>query len=140
MKIFILPSAIVDIVRIRCFYDGLEIGLGTRFQDYIFGEIDKLEDNAGIDEVHFGYYRALANRFHQSIYYRGTCKTREGQRPCCPCVGESRAARTLPLPCTRFCKCLYKIDGDDVTVWRVLDQRFNPRRIESALTSPNDDE
>ena len=69
---------------------------------YIFGEIDKLEDNAGIDEVHFGYYRALANRFHQSIYY--------------------------------------KIDGDDVTVWRVLDQRFNPRRIESALTSPNDDE
>ena len=96
------PSAIVDIVRIRCLYDGLEIGLGTRFQDYIFGEIDKLEDNAGIDEVHFGYYRALANRFHQSIYY--------------------------------------KIDGDDVTVWRVLDQRFNPRRIESALTSPNDDE
>lgn len=102
MKISILPSAIVDIVRIRCFYDGLEIGLGTRFQDYIFGEIDKLEDNAGIDEVHFGYYHALANRFHQSIYY--------------------------------------KIDGDDVTVWRVLDQRFNPRRIESALTSPNDDE
>lgn len=70
MKISILPSAIVDIVRIRCFYDGLEIGLGTRFQDYIFGEIDKLEDNAGIDEVHFGYYRALANRFHQSIYYK----------------------------------------------------------------------
>ena len=28
MKISILPSAIVDIVRIRCFYEGLEIGLG----------------------------------------------------------------------------------------------------------------
>ena len=106
MKISILPSAIVDIVRIRCFYEGLEIGLGARFQDYIFGEIDKLEDNAGIDEVHFGYYRALANRFHQSIYYRGACKT--------SCMGG--AASSLPAICRRtgnedvappgFCKCL----------------------------------
>ena len=101
MNVSILPSAIVDIVRVRCFYDGLESGLGSRFQDYIFGEIDKLEDHAGIDEVHFGYYRALANRFHQCIYY--------------------------------------KIVGEDITVWRVLDQRFNPWRIESALTAPDED-
>ena len=100
MNVSILPSAIVDIVRGRCFYDGLEVGLGMRFQDYIFEEIDKLEDFAGIHEVHFGYYRALANRFHQNIYY--------------------------------------KIDGENVTVWRVLDQRFDPRRIESALTNPNE--
>ena len=100
MNVSILPSAIVDIVRVRCFYDGLESGLGARFQDYIFGEIDKLEDHAGIDEVHFGYYRALANRFHQNIYY--------------------------------------KIDGNDVTVWRVLDQRFDPKRIESSLANPNE--
>ena len=53
------------------------------------------------DEVHFGYYRALANRFHQSIYY--------------------------------------KIEGDSVVVWRVLDQRFDPRRIESALNKPDED-
>ena len=101
MTVTILPSAIVDIIRARCFYDGLEYGLGERFQNYIFGEIDKLEDNAGIDEIHFGYYRALANRFHQNIYYM--------------------------------------IDSDTVVVWRVLDQRFNPRRIESALSKPNDD-
>ena len=101
MTVTILPSAIVDIIRARCFYDGLEYGLGERFQNYIFGEIDKLEDNAGIDEIHFGYYRALANRFHQNIYYM--------------------------------------IDRDTVVVWRVLDQRFNPRRIESALSKPNDD-
>ena len=63
--------------------------------------IDKLQDIAGIDEVHFGYYRALANRFHQSIYY--------------------------------------KIEGDSVVVWRVLDQRFDPRRIESALNKPDED-
>ena len=96
MNVSILPSAIVDIVRMRCFYDNIEYGLGERFQDYIFGEIDKLVNYAGTNEVHFGYYRALANRFHQNIYY--------------------------------------KIDGDAVVVWRVLDQRFNPRRIELALT------
>ena len=101
MKVSILPSAIVDIVRVRCFSEGMELGLGERFQDYIFAEIDKLQDIAGIDEVHFGYYRALANRFHQSIYY--------------------------------------KIEGDSVVVWRVLDQRFDPRRIESALNKPDED-
>ena len=99
MNVSILPSAIVDIVRVRCFYDGLESGLGKRFQDYIFEEIDKLEEVAGIHEIHCGYYRALANRFHQSVYY--------------------------------------KIEGEEVTVWRVLDQRFDPRRIESALSNPN---
>ena len=96
MKVEILPSAIVDIVRVRFFYENMEAGLGARFRDYIFGEIDKLEENAGIDEQHFGYYRALANRFHQSIYY--------------------------------------KIDGGRVVVWRILDQRFDPRRIEAALS------
>lgn len=101
MTVSILPSAIVDIIRVRCSYDSLEYGLGARFQDYIFGELDKLEDFAGVDEIHFGYYRALANRFHQNIYYR--------------------------------------IDGDTVIVWRVLDQRFNPRRIESALSDPDKD-
>ena len=33
----------------------------------------------------------------------------------------------------------YKIDGDAVVVWRILDQRFNPRRIELALTHPEED-
>ena len=54
MKVSILPSAIVDIVRVRCFYEGIELGLGERFQDYILGEIDRLQDLAGIDEVQFG--------------------------------------------------------------------------------------
>ena len=69
--------------------------------NYIFAEIDKLEEYAGIDEIHFGYYRALANRFHQSIYY--------------------------------------KVEGDSVVVWRVLDQRFNPARIERALLNPDEE-
>ena len=36
--------------------------------------------------------------FHNSTLLRGTCKTREGQRPRCPYDSESRATRTLPLP------------------------------------------
>ena len=47
MSVSILPSAIVDIVRMRCFYDNIEYGLGDRFQDYIFGEIDNLVNYAG---------------------------------------------------------------------------------------------
>ena len=69
-------------------------------KDAMRTKFDKLEENAGIAEQHFGYYRALANRFHQSIYY--------------------------------------KIEGDRVIVWRVLDQRFDPRRIEAALSGSDD--
>ena len=101
MKVSILPSALVDIIRERYFYDSLEVGLGSRFMDYILGEVDKLESFAGVDEMHFGYYRALANRFHQSIYY--------------------------------------KMDGDTVVVWRILDQRFNLARIERALRNPDEE-
>ncbi len=31
----------------------------------------------------------------------------------------------------------YKIDGNVVTVWRVLDQRFDPKRIHAALAGGN---
>ncbi|MBR4251476.1 MAG: hypothetical protein IKQ15_04145 [Kiritimatiellae bacterium] len=65
-------------------------------------EIDRLETTAGIHELHFGYHRALANRFHQNIYY--------------------------------------KLDGGTATVWRILDQRFDPKRIESALHSSQAEE
>lgn len=38
MNLSILPSAVVDIIRERYFYDSLEAGLGMRFMDYIFAE------------------------------------------------------------------------------------------------------
>ncbi|MBR3777515.1 MAG: type II toxin-antitoxin system RelE/ParE family toxin [Kiritimatiellae bacterium] len=91
----ILPSAMLDIAQTRFFYEEIEPGLGDRFRDDIFNAIDNLSQYAGIHEIHLGYYRAIANRFHQNIYY--------------------------------------KINGDVVTVWRVLDQRFNPKRIREAL-------
>jgi len=37
----ILPSAIMDIVKMRMFYDGVEVGLGTAFRNHILSEIDK---------------------------------------------------------------------------------------------------
>ena len=91
----ILPSAMLDIAQTRYFYEQVETGLGDRFREDIFCAIDSLSEFAGVDEIHFGYYRALANRFHQNIYY--------------------------------------KIEDGVVTVWRILDQRFNPGRIREAL-------
>ena len=102
MKVAILPSAIADLIRGRYFHDRLESGLGRRFLESLLAEIDKLETTAGIHELHFGYHRALANRFHQNVYY--------------------------------------KLDGDTAIVWRILDQRFDPKRIESALLSPPEEE
>lgn len=95
----ILPSAVMDIVRGRYFYDQFELGLGRRFRDYVVGEIDKLESTAGVDSKRMGYYCRFANRFHQTIYY--------------------------------------KMDGRVVTVWRVLDQRFDPRRVDACLRDPD---
>ena len=96
-KIDILPSAIVDIVQMRVFYDGIESGLGAVFKEHIIEEIDKLETSAGIDEMREGYYFRHEKRFHQGIYY--------------------------------------KLDDRKVIVWRVLDTRFNPKRIREALTN-----
>ena len=69
-EVNILPSAMMDIVRGRYFYDQFEFGLGLRFRDYIVGEIDKLQENAGVDPMRMNYHYRLANRFHQTIYYR----------------------------------------------------------------------
>ena len=91
----ILPSAMMDIVRTQYFYDSLEYGLGSVFRDYIVGEVDKLADDAGVDEKRLGYFFRPEKRFHQAIYY--------------------------------------KMSGTTVTVWRILDMRFDPRRIFAAL-------
>lgn len=55
----ILPSAMMDIVRTQYFYDSLERGLGSVFRDYIVGEVDKLVDNAGVDECGVWVYNSL---------------------------------------------------------------------------------
>lgn len=95
MVLKILPSGLMDIARTKLFYDRMEEGLGSRFKDYIIGEIDKLPERL-CDQHQFGYLYRLAPRFHQCIYYKKT--------------------------------------DDAIVVWRVLDTRFDPQRIESALT------
>ena len=99
-EVNILPSAMMDIVRGRYFYDQFEFGLGQRFRDYVVGEIDKLQKNAGVDPMRMNYHYRLANRFHQTIYYR--------------------------------------VEGRVVTIWRVLDQRFDPRRVDACLRNPDE--
>jgi len=94
-QVDILPSAIMDVVKMRMFYDGIECGLGTVFRDHILSEVDRLEQDAGVDEMRYGYFFRPGKRFHQGIYY--------------------------------------KMDGKNVTVWRILDMRFNPKRIAAAL-------
>ena len=58
-EVNILPSAVMDIVRGRYFYDQFELGLGQRFRDYVVGEIDKLQENAGVDPMRLAYYMEL---------------------------------------------------------------------------------
>ena len=98
-EVNILPSAMMDIVRGRYFYDQFEFGLGQRFRDYVVGEIDKLQENAGVDPKRINHHYRFANRFHQTIYYR--------------------------------------MEGHVVTVVRVLDQRFDPRRVDACLRDPD---
>ena len=69
-EVNILPSAVMDIVCGRYFYDQFELGLGQCFRDFVVGEIDKLQENAGVDPMRLDYYCRFANRFHQTIYYR----------------------------------------------------------------------
>lgn len=49
-KLEILPSAMMDIARTQYFYDSLERGLGMVFRDHLISEVDKLVDDAGVDE------------------------------------------------------------------------------------------
>jgi len=69
MNPIILRTALEDIERGYEFYESQETGLGTRFEDSIFSDIAKLEEQAGIHRRVHGYYRMLATRFPFAIYY-----------------------------------------------------------------------
>jgi plasmid stabilization system protein ParE len=66
----ILSLAVQDLERGRDFYESRQAGLGDYFLDSLFADIDALLLYAGVHELHFGYYRALAKRFPFAIYYR----------------------------------------------------------------------
>ncbi len=70
MKVRILTSALEDLAAGRKFYERQGEGLGEKFFDSVFADIDALALYGGIHRQHFGFHRRLATRFPFAIYYR----------------------------------------------------------------------
>ncbi|HVU37571.1 MAG TPA: type II toxin-antitoxin system RelE/ParE family toxin [Opitutales bacterium] len=70
-KIAILDRARADLVEGHWFYEGQQPGLGARFLENIYADIESLRNFAGIHrEVHRNHHRLLAKRFPYAIYYK----------------------------------------------------------------------
>lgn len=71
MNVEILPAAYGDLLDGYAFYEKQSEGVGARFLDSLFSDIDSVVNNAGIHAVHYGqYHRRLASRFPFANYYR----------------------------------------------------------------------
>lgn len=70
MRVEILDEAKADLVAGFRFYEVQAEGLGTRFVEALFAEIDSLSKHAGIHRVVFGSYRVVCRRFPFAVYYR----------------------------------------------------------------------
>ncbi len=70
MKIFILPSAIEDLLEGYKFYEFQANGLGEYFLESLISDIDSLKIHGGVHIKVFGYYRLLSKRFPYAIYYK----------------------------------------------------------------------
>lgn len=76
MKVRILASAGQDLLDGYRFYESLQPGIGERFLESMFADIDALAVTAGVHSIHFGgFHRLLAKRFPFAIYYRVTADT-----------------------------------------------------------------
>jgi hypothetical protein len=69
MIIQILDSAKQDLIDGYFFYEKQSYYLGNYFLDSLYSDIDSLLIYTGIQEIHFGYYRALSTKFPFAIYY-----------------------------------------------------------------------
>jgi len=70
MRLRILRPALEDLAAGREFYDRQQPGVGARFLDCLFSEIDSLVLYAGTHRKIFGHHRHLARPFPYAIYYR----------------------------------------------------------------------
>jgi len=70
MKVRILTSAFNDLAAGRAFYESQGQGLGDRFFDSVFSDIDSLAFYGGIHPSVMGYHRFLARRFPYAVYYK----------------------------------------------------------------------
>lgn len=59
-----------DLADAAAFYDSQRDGLGDRFIDSLFADLERLESEAGIHEIAYGLHRKLSERFPFAIYYR----------------------------------------------------------------------
>ena len=69
MTVRLLESARQDLIDAFHFYESQDAGLGNRFLECLFADIDGLEHRAGVHEKRFGYHRLLARRFPFAVYY-----------------------------------------------------------------------
>lgn len=71
MKVRILSSASRDLIEGYRFYEDQAEGVGSRFLDTLFFEIDSLAVTGGIHPLHFEkYHRLLSKKFPFAVYYR----------------------------------------------------------------------
>lgn len=69
MKIHLLSPTIYDIADAANFYNQQEPGIGTKFLDSIYRDIESLPKYAGIHPIKYGCYRLLAKTFPYAVYY-----------------------------------------------------------------------
>ncbi len=69
-RVIVLEEAARDIEAAIDFYEAAEPGVGDYFRDSIIADLRRLEHYFGQHAVHFGFHRALSDRFPYAIYYR----------------------------------------------------------------------
>lgn len=70
MKVEVLPEAMEDLRDGFHFYECQKVGLGWKFREALFEDIDALRDRGGIHSVINGFHRSLSSHFPYAIYYR----------------------------------------------------------------------
>lgn len=75
-RVIVLEEAARDIEGAIDFYETAESGVGDYFRDSIIADLRRLEHYFGQHALHFGFHRALSDRFPHAIYYRDDEMTR----------------------------------------------------------------
>lgn len=69
MQIRLRPEARLDIYEASRFYDRQSDGLGDKFVESIFGDMERLAQLAGIHSKHGRYFRIFSKNFPFMICY-----------------------------------------------------------------------
>jgi len=75
-RVIALEEAAHDIEAAIDFYEAADPGVGDYFRDSIIADLRRLEHYFGQHAIHFGFHRALSDRFPHAIYYRDEETTR----------------------------------------------------------------